>query len=69
MECPRCHGLMAGDHLTDMKDVSEAYWLPVWRCINCGELLDSCILEKRALRAAKPARMAETEAVQRQSAA
>lgn len=49
MECPRCHGLMAGDPLMD-RQIKEATWLSVWQCISCGELFNPSCLAKRAQR-------------------
>lgn len=37
LHCRRCQGLMVREYCADMKDMSEARWLPVWRCINCGD--------------------------------
>ena len=50
MECPRCQGLMVQDHFVDMKDTSESLWLPVSRCMNCGEVVDPRITARRALK-------------------
>lgn len=48
MQCERCQGLMVVDHLMDMKESNRSVWLPVWRCMNCGEVVDSYIAARRA---------------------
>lgn len=47
MQCVRCQGLMVVDHLTDLKESNRSTWLPVWRCMNCGEVVDSHIAARR----------------------
>ncbi len=42
--CERCHGLMVVDQLYDR---SETLVSPCYRCVNCGELVDSLILQHR----------------------
>jgi len=42
MLCPKCKGLMVNERLTDYAIVFNA-----WRCVNCGTILDSTILENR----------------------
>lgn len=48
MQCVRCQGLMVVDHLVDLKESNRSIWLPVWRCMNCGEVLDQHIVARRA---------------------
>jgi hypothetical protein len=47
MNCRRCAGLMhrltIGDHLNE----SGQIWVGVWQCYNCGEIVDSLILQNR----------------------
>ena len=47
MKCRRCAGLMyrfpIGDHLNE----SGELWVGVWECYNCGEIVDSLILQNR----------------------
>jgi hypothetical protein len=47
MNCSRCHGLMVGD---DLIDVRESY-LPMWtqglRCVACGNIVDPVIARNR----------------------
>ena len=39
MRCKRCDGLMVTDHYIDMED--SGGWLPVWRCMCCGNVVDN----------------------------
>lgn len=47
MNCRRCAGLMhcltIGDHLNESGEI----WAGVWQCYNCGEIVDSLILQNR----------------------
>jgi hypothetical protein len=47
MNCRRCAGLMhcltVGDHLNESGEI----WAGVWQCYNCGEIIDSLILQHR----------------------
>lgn len=38
MECRKCRGLMIEEWLAD--ELDEAY---VWRCVNCGSVMDQMI--------------------------
>jgi uncharacterized Zn finger protein len=38
MECRKCRGLMIEEWLAD--ELDEAY---VWRCVNCGSVMDRMI--------------------------
>ncbi len=40
MECPKCSGLMYMERLTDFFVIFN-----VWKCINCGALMDKTIIE------------------------
>ncbi len=42
MNCHRCHGLMVQDRAYDLLDA--AVHCDVWRCLSCGNLIDSQIL-------------------------
>lgn len=46
MDCPRCHGTMVVDHFVDLLTSSEI-WMPGWRCLMCGEVIDPLILKNR----------------------
>ena len=47
MICRRCAGLMQKDALSNHLNDSGELWIVVWRCINCGEILDSLIVRNR----------------------
>jgi DNA-directed RNA polymerase subunit M/transcription elongation factor TFIIS len=40
--CPRCNGLMVLERVTDQIFTSD-----MWRCVNCGALVDSVILQRQ----------------------
>jgi len=42
MECPKCHGSMAYE-----KFIGKEEQFKGWRCVNCGEIIDSVIEENR----------------------
>ncbi len=46
MNCTRCHGTMVLDYFLDIED-SEEVWMPGWRCLACGEVIDPIILKHR----------------------
>ena len=46
MECPRCRGTMVVDHFVDMATSGEI-WMPGWRCLMCGEIVDPLIENHR----------------------
>ncbi len=46
MECPRCQGTMIVDHFVDMATSGEI-WMPGWRCLMCGEIIDPIIENHR----------------------
>jgi len=47
MACRRCHGLTVMDHFIDMQDDRGHLWLCVWRCVNCGDVVEPGILHNR----------------------
>ena len=47
MSCKRCRGLMVSDAFIDLDDDSGHLWLGVWRCVNCGEVVDLGIARNR----------------------
>jgi hypothetical protein len=51
MHCKRCHGLVVAETLTDGSVSEKLSALGVWRCVNCGELLDAVVLRNRGERA------------------
>jgi hypothetical protein len=40
---------MVVDHYIDMEDDSGHLWLRAWRCITCGDVVDSQIRQRRLL--------------------
>ena len=48
MQCPRCQGTMIVDHFVDMATSGEI-WMPGWRCLMCGEVIDPLIEHHRQL--------------------
>ena len=46
MQCPRCQGTMVVDHFVDLATSGEI-WMPGWRCLMCGEVIDPLILQNR----------------------
>ena len=47
MACRRCRGLTVVDHFIDMQDDGGHLWLSVWRCVNCGDVVEPGILRNR----------------------
>jgi hypothetical protein len=50
MDCPRCRGVMVQDVFEDMRDDTGTLSFKGWRCITCGEILDSVIASNRESR-------------------
>jgi hypothetical protein len=46
MRGARCQGFMVEDRFLDMGQ-ADIRWAFVWRCINCGEVLDAVIQHHR----------------------
>ena len=46
MRCTRCHGRMVTDYFIDMENSGEL-WMPGWRCLVCGEVVDPLIMKHR----------------------
>ncbi len=42
MECPKCSGLMYMERVNDSIAIFS-----VWKCINCGNIIDKTIIENR----------------------
>ncbi len=42
MKCPKCSGLMYLERLSDFFVIFN-----VWKCINCGAVMDKTILDNR----------------------
>jgi hypothetical protein len=49
MRCARCQGFMVEDRFLDMGQ-ADILWAFVWRCVNCGEVLDAVIQHHRGCR-------------------
>lgn len=47
MDCRRCGGLMVGDWFLDINDEAGRMKFDGLRCLICGEIVDSLILENR----------------------
>ncbi len=45
--CLRCPGLMSKVTCMDLQDEAGIMIIPVLQCLNCGEVVDSLILEHR----------------------
>ena len=45
--CFRCHGFMTKETCMDLEDERGIITIPVLHCLNCGEVVDSLILEHR----------------------
>lgn len=46
MTCHKCHGLMVQEYRADFTPEAN-----VWRCINCGQMVDPLIAANRRLQA------------------
>ena len=44
MECPKCQGVMVVDYFLDM-EASDDLWMPGWRCLLCGNVIDPLIVD------------------------
>ena len=53
MRCVRCDGRMVTDYFIDMENSGEL-WMPGWRCLVCGEVVDPLILRHRTKQAKSP---------------
>ena len=47
MDCPRCHGLMVGDDLLDIRESYLPMWMRGLRCVSCGNIVDPVIDRNR----------------------
>lgn len=53
MQCKRCHGRMVTDYFIDMENSGDL-WMPGWRCLVCGEVVDPLILKHRLAQTKSP---------------
>ena len=51
MTCIRCQGLMVTDQCDDIFEGIHTLHTPTWRCIGCGDIIDSVILQNRKMQA------------------
>jgi hypothetical protein len=49
MSCSRCQGLMVNETLCNPREGSVHTWVPVIRCLNCGNLEDALIRRARCI--------------------
>lgn len=49
MSCSRCHGLMVAETLFNPSEGVTHTWVPVTRCLNCGNLEDPLIRLARCI--------------------
>lgn len=47
MTCERCDGLMVGERIYDLQGMSSDLCVNGYRCLLCGNLVDSMVLENR----------------------
>ncbi len=47
MGCQRCNGMMVPDCFVDLRDDTGHHKFEGWRCVNCGEVIDSVVLTHR----------------------
>jgi hypothetical protein len=47
MDCPRCHGLMVPTRLKEGIDARSGECFFGWKCVLCGEVIDSLIMANR----------------------
>ena len=47
MRCERCNGLMVGERICDMNGTGGDLCVDGYRCLLCGNLVDTVILENR----------------------
>ncbi len=53
MHCVRCQGTMVTDYFIDMENSGEL-WMPGWRCLACGEVVDPVIMKHRLVQEKTP---------------
>lgn len=62
MKCTKCEGLMVTDHLIDIRESAIPMWMKGWRCVTCGNIVDSLILRHRMIQDAGATRLLNTYA-------
>lgn len=48
MTCDRCNGLMVSERIDDLQGMSSDLCVDGYRCLLCGNLVDTVILENRS---------------------
>lgn len=48
MMCERCNGLMVSERIYDVQGMSSDLCVDGYRCLLCGNLVDTVILENRS---------------------
>ena len=61
MQCARCDGFMVADNLIDIRESSIPMWMKGWRCVSCGNIVDSLIQQHRMIQQAGATRLLETK--------
>lgn len=59
MTCNRCRGLLVEDHCYDLLD--DRISLKAWRCIACGNIVDSLILKNQLEQQARLATVSQAQ--------
>ena len=67
MTCNRCRGLLVEDHCYDLLDNQIS--LRAWRCIACGNIVDSVIMRNQLEQQARLATVGQTQRLVAASAA
>ena len=49
MECLRCHGLMVEERFEDLRGDPHHISFHGWRCVCCGNVVDSLIIRHRSV--------------------
>lgn len=57
MHCTRCEGLMVTDHLIDIQESFGPMWMRGWRCVSCGNVVDSLIQRNRMIQHSQRSRV------------
>ena len=47
MRCERCNGLMVGEEICDLQGTNGDLCVDSFRCLLCGNVVDTMILENR----------------------
>lgn len=50
MNCTRCEGLMVSDDLIDLQESYHPMWTNGYRCLSCGNIVDTLIQRHRMAR-------------------